>query len=525
MAIASLKWALLLGGAKGTFASKVQLLISVTLSLVFGVSALIMFATIGGFEDVADDALIVVLAVTALGVGLLSAATGVEASLDPRQLGSEPLSATQLGFGMLLAATVGPPSILAALSGVGLFIGWRTGAVSHDLMILAVIIAWWLTLLLFSRTTANVLGMWATGRFRQLAQASATISALVGWLLVNFISGNQNRWNAEGLGVVAKAAKFTPPGQLGVVVTGSGSERYLAFVLGISWLPLLAWASVRSTHRLITVPPVVTDGRSMKTGAKGLQRRLSFVSRISPGPVGAVARRSIMTKIRTPRQAVNTVTALVVGGGVMVLGPIFDGGLQDSRAVMLGGLLQFAVLFDGNNAFGVDGPALWAEVEAGASGPALVRAKVLTSIVTIGPFAVAIPVVLAAMGNGWAWLPAALLVAFGSIVSASGIAVLTASLAPVAMPASANPLAAGDTGQGCVASLMLALGILALVVLAAPFAVMIYFVSERSVLLGTLVAAVAALAGVGAMWVAIKGADNRLSGHEAALVDMVAPRR
>ena len=122
-------------------------------------------------------------------------------------------------------------------------------------------------------------------------------------------------------------------------------------------------------------------------------------------------------------------------------------------------------------------------------------------------------------------MPAALLIAFGSIVSASGIAVLTASLAPVAMPASANPLAAGDTGQGCVASLMLALGILALVVLAAPFAVMIYFVSERSVLLGTLVAAVAALAGVGAMWVAIKGADNRLSGHEAALVDMVAPRR
>lgn len=525
LAIAGLKWALLVGGARGTVQSRIQLLISVTLSLVFGFAALVLLMTIGSFTDVASDALVTLLAATAIGVGLLSAATGVEASLDPRQLGSEPLTPTQLGLGMLLAGTVGPPAILALLSGIGLFIGWRGRSPAGGLVLVLVIVIWWLTLLLFSRTTANVLGMWATGRFRHLAQALATGSALLGWLIVSYLSSHQAHWNAAGLHAVARVAAFTPPGQLGHVVTGGGPGRPLALLFAISWLPLLVWASVRSTARLVTVPPVVTDGRTMRPDARGVRARLGFVRRWVPGPVAAVALRSLQTKLRTPRQTVNTVTALVVGGGVMVLGPLLDGGVKDPRTVMVGGLLQFAVLFDGNNAFGVDGPGLWAEIQAGATGPVLVRAKVLTSVLTIGPFALLIPVVLAAMGNGWQWLPAALLIAAGSIASASGVAVLTASLAPVAMPASANPLAAGDTGQGCVAGLMLTIGIMVLVVTTAPFVLAVYYLSERTLLGSTVVAGLALGAGLGLLWATMRLADGRLSGHEAALVDLVTPRR
>ena len=51
--------------------------------------------------------------------------------------------------------------------------------------------------------------------------------------------------------------------------------------------------------------------------------------------------------------------------------------------VIVGGVLHFAVLFDGNNAFGMDGPAIWCEVAAGADGGVLVRGKVMSSLMVM----------------------------------------------------------------------------------------------------------------------------------------------
>ena len=238
----------------------------------------------------------------------------------------------------------------------------------------------------------------------------------------------------------------------------------------------------------------------------------------------AVAARTILTKVRTPRQAVNTVTALAVGAAVYLLAPVL-GTAVDSRLVIMGGAIHFAVLFDGNNAFGVDGPAIWSEVLAGADGRTLVRAKVRSSLlVMIGPGLV-LPVALAAMTGGWHWIPAGWLVAVGSVSAAAGVAVLSAVLAPFALPDSPNPLAGGDTGQGCLAGIMLTASVIALAVVTAPVAIGIYLASEVSAPVATAVSLSAPLAGVAAMWAGVELATARVHGYEAELTARVTPGR
>lgn len=527
--IVSLKWALLIGGARASLQSRIQLAVSLLLVTVFGLASIVFFMGLGSAEDVSADSLVVVFAATTIGVGMFAATTGVEASLDPRQLAAEPLTSTQLALGMLASAVVGPPAVLAVLSGIGVFIGWRSGGPGDQILLGAVIVVWWITLLLTSRTIANVIGAWATGRLRRLAQAGAVSASLFGWFVANVLVGGRDRWNARGLSNIAHLAGLTPPGRLAMAVTTSGAESLIDLVYGISWLPLLLWASVVSTNRLVTVPLALVDGAAMRTGRRGLYGW--FTSLLGPTAARgghrrtlAIARRTMVTKFRTPRQAVNTMAALVVGGGLLVLGPLLDGGVGDPRSILLGGMLQFAVLFDGNNSFGVDGPAIWSEIQAGADADDLVRAKFLSSVVTVGPFALSIPLVLAVIADAWQWLPAAWLLAVGGLVSAAGVGVVMATLTPVAMPLSANPLAAGDTGQGCLAGVMLGAGVVGLAVLTAPFVVAVRLVGAHSTPVGTVVAAVFPVVATGVAVAALRLARRHLAGNEPALVDKVTPR-
>ncbi|MEZ5238980.1 MAG: hypothetical protein R2716_08510 [Microthrixaceae bacterium] len=292
-------------------------------------------------------------------------------------------------------------------------------------------------------------------------------------------------------------------------------------------MPLLLGAAVWSTRRLAISAPRHGGGRRgtsrwfLRTGP----RTPAITGR--PGwyaPARAVGARTLLTKVRTPRQAVNTVTALAVGGAVYVLAPVL-GTSVDPRIVVLAGAIHFAVLFDGNNAFGMDGPALWSEVLAGADGRALVQGKLWSSLVTMALPGVLLPLVLAAMTGGWRWVPAGWLVAAGSIGAAAGVAVLSAVLAPFALPDSPNPLAGGDTGQGCLAGIMLTGSVIVLGVVSAPVALGIWWASGSSVLFATAAALAAPVVGAATLWACTVLATARVQGAEAELLAKVTSGR
>ena len=517
---------MLRGGLRGSNQQRFQTWLSVVMSVVVGALGLAVLAAIGRGVATADEVVVLLLPVSVIGVGLLSSATGVESTIDARHLASEPIGRWSLGVGLLAAAAVGPPAVLAGLVGLGIVIGWAAGGVLGVLVVALAVVAWWTTLVVVSRTATNLLGVLATTRFRQVAQAAATLSALVSWLAVQLIARDTSGWGDRWDPLVRLAA-WTPPGQLGRAMAEADRPvvATLHLLAGISWLPLLVWASVATTERLARSSPRPGGGGSRRRGSSVAGLRKGYTSWLPSGPAGAIATRTIRTKFRTPRQAVNTFTALAVGAGVFLIGPVLDGGTPDPRIVLVGGLLHFAVLFDGNNAFGMDGPALWMEVGAGADAGVLVRGKVMSSLSVMAVPAFVLPVVLAAMSDGWVWLPASWLLAVGSVLAASGVSVASAALAPFALPDSPNPLAAGDTGQGCVAGLMLGVCMFVLVVVSAPVAIAVTLASDRSVGLTVLAAAAAPLVGAATMWGGASLARARLRGREAELVTMVTPAR
>lgn len=523
--IASIKWRLLLGGLRGSSTQRVQTVMAFVVSLVLGVFALLFLWGVGREAGVADELIVVLLPLVVFGIGLVSAATGVESSVDPRHLASEPIGRWTLGLGMLAAASIGPPALLSVLAGAGIVAGWSRGPVSVVVVVVAVV-AWWATLLLFSRTFANLLGALATGRLQQVAQAAATLSALLAWVLVQVLARDTTSWDDQRWASLARWASWTPPGQLGRAIT-SVDEPLVAtlhLLVGVSWLPLLLWASVWSTHRLALSSPR-PGGRATARSRRRSRTPRGVLARLVPDtPAGAIAVRTVRTKFRTPRQAVNTVTALAIGAGVLLLGPLLDAQV-DPRMVLVAGLLHFAVLFDGNNAFGMDGPALWGEVAAGIDGATLVRGKVMSSLVVMTLPALLLPLGTAVLTGGWQWVPAAWLVGVGSVLAAAGVAVASAVWAPVAMPDSPNPLAGGDTGQGCVAGLMLAACMTVLGVVSVPVAVGVYLGSNASPEWAALAAVASPVVGVLVLMGGVRLAASRLRGAEEQLVQKVTPAR
>lgn len=529
VAFIRLKWHLLRGGLRGSTQQRIQTLVSLGVSTLFGVLAALILWSIGGSSASAAAIVVVLLPVAVVGVAVLSAAAGVEATIDPRNLATEPLTPWELGVGMLASAVVGPAAMLGAAAGAGLALGWGGDGPLGWAITIAVVVAWWATLVVLSRTTANVLGAAANGRLRQVAQLAASGSALLVWFAAQILARNTGGWTAQRWEALAGVARWTPPGQLGLALGATDRPAIAALHLmgGVIWLPLLTWVSVRTTSRLaFSAPRAGAGGASAGHRPHGMRDGLRGVLAWLPrGRVPAVVVRSVTTKVRTPRQSVNTVTALLVGAGVLLIGPILDGGQLDSRAVLVGGLLHFAVLFDGNNSFGMDGPALWIEVTSGADASVLARAKAATGMLVMAIPAVLVPVGLAAMSGGWAWLPAAWLIAAGSLAASAGVATASASLAPVALPDSPNPLAAGDTGQGCIAGFMLAAGTVVLGVVSAPVAVLIAFTSSRGVLPTTLAAVSAPVVGALTLWGCLQLARLRMEDREAELVQNVTPSR
>jgi hypothetical protein len=451
-------------------------------------------------------------------------------------LAAQPLDTGQLATGLLASALVGPPAIVGALSGVGLALGFAGGGPASWLVLAVAIVCWWATLLLVSRTAANVLGVLAAGRFRQLAQILAALAAVALWLVLQIgsrvtASWGDDRWSSE-----AARWAWTPPGQIGralAVVADRPGAALVHLGLAALWLPVLGWIHELTVGRLITTSPRDGgSGRPVRTGRRGV--RTGPLGWLPRSTVGALAARTLRTKFRKPREAVNTVVALLLGMGTLALLPLLDsvGGasalpvaITDGRLVLTAGLLHFAVLFEGNNAYGYDGAPLWWEVGAGADGVRLSRSKAVSSLSVMAPAAFVLVIVLSWMSDGWAWLPAGLLLAAGSVLLATGASVFSAALAPFALPDSPNPLAAGDTGQGCLAGAVLLGGMTTLTVISLPIAAAVVWASTSGPSTTTLVSAASPVVGLIVLAAGLRAARALLHRREAELVRKVSPGR
>ena len=524
----ALRWRLLRGSLRGKGTEKVGVIVSTIASGVLGVG--IGLAVAAGGRSVADDENLFVLFCVLVAVALLgiSVVAGVTQPVDPRVLAAEPLSDRERAIGLLVSAASGPPGLSGCLIGIGLVIGAARG-LSSMVIVVPTVVAWLVTLLLLTRTATNTLGL-VTNRFPRTGQVIVGLSGLVfygAFQVVPAVLGNLDRGDRDR---IARVLAVNPVGQLGRAL-GAVDESMVAaaghLVLGALWLPILA-AAFQTTTQALTVSirrsavsgPTASSALAPPSNLRRIVRRAC-----GPGGAGAIAWRSILTRFRTPRTALETFTGAGVGLAA-VLVPTLLRDAAGGGAVLVGGAIQLAVLFMSGNSFGTDGPALTNELLAGAGPSMLARGKARSIAIVAAPLVVIGPVLAAAITKEWQYLPAGVLVGVGGLLAGAGGAIVQSTILPVAIPDTDNPFAAGETGRGMMAALLLGAVLLGLAVVTLPVALALLWANARgSLMLVTVFGAGTVAIGWAVMQGGVAFSTWRLTRRGPEFVTAITPSR
>lgn len=526
---AQLRWRALRGALRAPGAQRWIALIGVLASILIGFAGGVALAIGGQSTESGSPLFIVAPAAIVCGIVALGVIAGVSQPINPRVLATEPLTKREQATGLLAGSALGPPGIGAAFLTIGLFLGGIRGISSIPLVLLASI-AFAATLLLISRSTINSLGLFAT-RFPRAGQIVVGLVSLCVYGGFQFVPAAASGLDDQQQQDLASVLRYTPPGQLGEAIQNAGTrplESIVHLILGAAWLPLLAAIFVWTTHRLIvTVKRDDSTGTDRSTADRAKRQPIRTLARLAcgSGPVGAVAWRGILTRLRTPRSALETFT----GGGVgmaIVLVPTLVRDEVGAGAVLVGGAVQLAVLFIAGNCFGSDGPALSNELLCGVDPGVLVRGKARSVIVVAAPLAIGGPLLAAALSGEWQYLLAGLFVGVGGLLGGTGGAMVQSTLVPIAIPEGDNPLASGDSGKGCMAGLILAAVVVSLAIATLPVALGLFWaVSFGSLLWVTIFAALTVAAGAGVLEIGLRYATKQWRRKEPEIYAAVIPAR
>ncbi len=519
-----LRWRLLRGAIRHGGTEQVGAVLSTVASAVVGLGVGILIAVGGHTVDRPDDLAVVFCTVVLLAVLGFGVVAGVAQPVDPRVVAAEPLSDHDRAIGLLASSALGPPGLAGLAMGLGLAIG-MIGRIAALPIVVVAVAAWLAALLLIARTATNLLAL-LISRFPRLGQLVVGISGLVFYGLFQFVPAMLGELDDVERTRVADGMAWSPPGQIGraLALAGDAPARALGHLaLGAIWLPLLAFGFVWSARRLAVAVKLSGGLATGSADASGIGRSVRRLC--GDGKEGAIAWRSIVTRFRTPRTALETFT----GGGVGLAAVLVPTVLRDSPgsgAVLVGGAVQLAVLFMSGNSFGADGPAITHELLAGADAPSLVRGKARGIVIVAAPLAVLGPLLAAAITDEWRYLLAGFGVGIGGLLAGSGAAVVQSALVPIAIPDNDNPFAGGESGKGVIAALLLGVVLTALAIVTVPVALALFWATDRGrVGLVTLFGLLTIAAGWAVYRLGVGIATHRLRGRDPEFVASVTPAR
>ncbi len=515
-----LRWRLLRGSIRHGGAEQVGAIISTIASAVIGLGAGTAVVVAGRTTDRPSDLAVIFCSLVLLAVVGFGVVAGISQPVDPRVIAAEPLGDRNRTIGLLAAAAFGPPGLAGIALGIGLAVGMTRQATDAPAVIVATI-SWLLSLLLVARTATNLLAM-MTSRFPRAGQLVVGLSGLAFYGLFQFVPALLGRLDDAGRTRLADGLAWTPPGQIGRAIAGEGTT-WLHVLAGTIWLPVLAIAFGWSAREL-SLSVRRAGGLDTTDAEAGIIGRWAHRA-CGDGPEGAIAWRSILTRFRNPRSALETFTGAGVGmAAVLVPVLIRDG--AGSGAVLVGGAVQLAVLFMSGNSFGTDGPAITHELLSGVGPRALVRGKARSIAIVATPLAILGPVAAAAITGEWRYLVAGFGVGIGGLLAGTGAAVVQSAMVPIAIPETDNPFAGGESGKGIMAALLLGAVLVGLAILTVPIALALFWATDSGrVGLVTVFGAVTVLAGWGVMRLGIDLATRRVAGREPEFVAAVTPAR
>jgi ABC-2 type transport system permease protein len=533
VAFVRLRWRLLGASLRGRGPETAGVVLSTAASIVVGAGAGIVLAVAGRSAANDSDLFVLVCALGSLLVLSLSVIAGVTQPIDPRVLATEPLSDHERALGLLAATCAGPPGLAGILVGAGLAVGAVRGTWSVP-VVLAAVLTWLVVLLLVSRAAANVLGLLAT-RSPRAGQLIVALTALVFYGGVQFVPSTLAAMDADRRAGLASVLAATPPGQLGRALgaadrsTPAALAHLVAGAVVVPALFVLHGATARRlTESVRSGRNAVDRGTADESGHTAMA--LGWVADAARracgrGAAGAIAWRSVLTRLRTPRTAVETFTGAGVGMAAVLVPALTRDGVGGG-AVLVGGAVQLAVLFMAGNSFGNDGPPLAMELLAGASPKVLASGKARSITVVAAPLAIAGPLLAAAVSGQWAYLPAGILVGAGAVLAGTAGAVVQSAYVPVAVADSDNPFASGESGRGFLAALLLGAVLVGLAVVTLPVGLALLWAHDRgSVATVTALGALTVAVGWAIRHAAVGLAARRIGPDGATFLQAVTPAR
>ena len=519
---ARLRWRLLRGAIRQGGAQSVATVIGLAAAIGIGTIGSVLIAVGARSADEPEPWLVlfpVALVVVVVALGVIA---GVAQPVDPRIIAAEPLTDRQLATGLLTTSACGPPGIAATLLGIGLLAG-TVDTVVGVLVGFMALTAFLAMLLLVSRTTVNLLGLFSN-QFPRSGQVMIGVASLVFYGGFQFVPSAFASLDPDTRRDVADVGRYTPPGQIGQAFADADDASVVALghvALGALWLPLLAALFVATTRRVI-----LSSGSSRRNAAQA--GRNSLVGRLArracgSGAVGAIAWRSVRTRMRHPRMALETFIGAGIGLAVILV-PALTRDDVGASAVLVGGAIQLSVLFMAGNSIGSDGPALGAEIMCGLEPDVIIAAKVRSVIVVASPLAVVGPLIAAGFTGEWSYLPAGVALGFAGLLAGAGGAIAQSTFVPIAVSESDNPLASGDSGNGLLAALVLALVLISLAIMTIPFALaLIWALTVESVPLVTAFSLLTVVGGWFALRLGQRLASRRWRRGEAELYAAIIP--
>jgi ABC-2 type transport system permease protein len=519
-----LRWRLLRGAIRHGGAEQVGAVASLVASAIIGMSGAVVAYTAGRTSSHADELSVIfctVFVICILGFGVVA---GVAQPIDPRVVAPEPLTDREKAVGLLAASAFGPPGLAGITITAGVVIGMTSELGALPITLIAGV-SWLLSLLLVARTATNLLAL-LHSRFPRLGQMTAGLFGLLFYGAFQFVPILLQRLDSDDRTNIANGLALTPPGQLGRAFGDAADRPAMALVhlaLGSVWLPFL-WAAFMSSAVRLSVSTRRSGGLDTPDAARSVLGRLAR-RLCGHGVSGAIAWRSLLTRFRTPRTALETFTGAGVGLAA-VLVPTLTRDTVGSGAVLVGGAVQLAVLFMSGNSFGSDGPPVTHELLAGAELSDLIAGKGRSIAIVASPLAVIGPLLAATLTGEWRFFVAGLGVGAGALLAGTGAAVIQSALVPIAVPDSDNPFASGESGKGMVAALLLCVVLGALALATLPVAVaLIWAIDTGSTTLVTVYGVLTIAIGWIAMQAGIKIATARMRGHEPEFLIAVTPSR
>lgn len=468
---AALKVALLRGSLRrgpGSTGRWVGLALSAVGGSVLAVVAFVALTASRGHGTLPEDLAVVMFTGVVLGWVVLPVLTfGTDDLLDPTRLALLPLTGRQLVIVMGVGALVGVPPVATTVAALGLLPATASGGVSVAVGLIAVLLLLALCVSASRAVAAALSGVLRSRRGRDLGVALAAVVAL-GFQLVNPLIQLAVRRGGDASSVLhglASWLRWTPPGLLATAPGRAplGAALSLLAVAGVVLLLLVGWEL--GVRRSLSG---VDGSGTRRRRATGLAPRLVP---LPGGRAGAVAAKDLRYLAREPRRLVSVLTLVLLPALVAVGSGLAGGGKPGPSVVFAVCGVALLAGTGSANRFGLDGSATWLLISSATDERDARRDLLggdLAVGVVVGPAVVLVGVGLAALADGWAYLPAALGVAFALLAVQVAVSGLLAVRSPFAVPQRAGGLGGPGTGQGCTAGLLTMVALIAVCVLCLP---------------------------------------------------------